>query len=170
MSSSTSSSTSFSLKMRTALIGSPTYPGASKRTVFTRPRVDSNRQGMTRALSMRRSRPCGFQLCVAAQHVHAEAMALFRVELRAEHPAALQYRGELAAVVGHAQRIGRLTADRVIGVHEVEALILDVAREYRVVAQPAHDIPAQVRYSQAGILDAQAAGHARHQRQTGEIA
>src|SRR5512134_3387107 len=37
MSRSTSSSTSFSLKIRTALIGSPTYFGSANLTVFTRP-------------------------------------------------------------------------------------------------------------------------------------
>src|SRR6267142_2812171 len=42
------SSTSFSLKIFTALIGSPTYFGLPKLTVLTRPPFLTNRQGVIR--------------------------------------------------------------------------------------------------------------------------
>src|SRR6185503_4910170 len=57
ISSTTSSSTSFSLKMRAALIGSPTYFGLRNRSVFTRPPRCSSSVGITRVRHIARLEP-----------------------------------------------------------------------------------------------------------------
>src|SRR5262245_32281070 len=92
MSRNTSSSTSWSLKMRTALIGSPTYFASLNFTVLTRPPLRSSRQGMTRVRSI-----CGRVLEPGeiVEERHAEAMALLGVKLRAPDVAAMDHRREV---------------------------------------------------------------------------
>src|SRR5216684_3252974 len=72
-----SSSTSFSLRILTALIGSPTYLGSLKRMVLTRPAPLRSRQGITRVVSMSAT------LREILQEPHPETVALLRVELNA---------------------------------------------------------------------------------------
>src|SRR5664279_6228468 len=93
MSSTVSSSTSFSLKMRTALSGSPTYFGAPNWTVLTRPPFLTSRQGMMRGCSMS-------ELAEVLQQADAPLMALLGVELHAVDVAAAHARDERAVVVG----------------------------------------------------------------------
>src|SRR5450432_3659227 len=77
MSSSTRSSTSLSLKILIALMGSPTYLGLRNSVVFTNPAPRSKRLGMTRVFSI--SGP----LHEIAEEQHSVAMALFRMKLGA---------------------------------------------------------------------------------------
>src|SRR4051812_21372891 len=81
MSSTASSSTSFSLKIRIALSGSPTYFGSRKRRVLTRPPSFKSRHGMTRRSISE------FQ--EALEQCHAEAVALLGMELHAEEVGSL---------------------------------------------------------------------------------
>ena len=78
MSSTISSSTSFSLKILTALIGSPTYFGLANLTVFTRPAPWTSRHGMMRGRSMSDFREI-------LQKLYAPLMTFFGMELHAEN-------------------------------------------------------------------------------------
>src|SRR3954466_124752 len=88
MSRRSSSSTSFSLKILTALIGSPMYFGLRKRAVLTRRPRSSQRLGMMRLRSIARDRD------EVLQDGHAELVALFGMELRAEDVAEADRGGE----------------------------------------------------------------------------
>src|SRR5689334_8413327 len=92
MSRRTSSSTSLSLKILIALIGSPTYFGSLNLVVLTRPAPRSSRHGMTRVFSISAA------LREVAKEVHAEAVALLGVELHAPDIAMAKAAVELAAV------------------------------------------------------------------------
>src|SRR5436190_23935928 len=72
-----SSSTSLSLKILTALIGSPTYLGSANRTVFTSPAPFSSRHGITRVFTT------SIEIGEILQEPHSEPVALFRMELHA---------------------------------------------------------------------------------------
>src|SRR5262245_34893511 len=101
MSSTTSSSASFSLKILTALIGSPTYLSSLNSTVLTSPPFLISRQGAIRGRSTS-------ELREVLQEPGAEMMALLRVELDAVDVAGVSRAGEVAAVVGDRQTIGVL--------------------------------------------------------------
>src|SRR5688572_33292682 len=107
MSSTINSSASLSLKILTALMGSPTYLGAAKRSVLTSPRRRSRRQGMTRVRSTS-------DLDEALEQLHSETMTLFRMELDAQHSLALDRARKFDAVARHGGDVGRIRAVRVV--------------------------------------------------------
>src|SRR3954471_7215511 len=88
------SSASFSLKILTALMGSPTYFGSLNPTVFTRPPWCTSRQGMMRGRSMS-------ELREVLEELRAEVVALLGVELHTVNVVATQGAGEVGAVVGN---------------------------------------------------------------------
>src|SRR5438094_7352870 len=116
MSSTSSSSTSFSLKIRMALIGSPTYFGFANFCVFTSPPSCSSRQGMTRCLSISQAEEVSY-------HRHPEPVALFRVKLDAVHAAVSESRGKGIAVVRRRQDVLLARAHGMEGMREIEALL-----------------------------------------------
>src|SRR5688500_8865143 len=116
MSSTTSSSASFSLKMRTALTGSPTYFSSPKRTVLTSPPSRSSRQGVIRGRSMSETGE-------VAEQARPVLMAFFRMELDAEDVGRVHGAGEIAAVVRYGERVGRALALEVERVQEVKARV-----------------------------------------------
>src|SRR5689334_10716627 len=107
MSRTTSSSTCFSLKIRTALIGSPTYLSSPNLRVLTRPRLRTSRHGMMRARSMDRS-----ELREVLEEPDAVLVALLRVKLDPEYIAAIHRAGERRAVFrGGDRRLGILALE-----------------------------------------------------------
>src|SRR6188474_624336 len=77
MSTTISSSASFSLKIFTALIGSPTYLSSANCTVLTRPPFLIRRQGLIRGRSTSHLRE-------VLEEPRPEVVALLRMELHAE--------------------------------------------------------------------------------------
>src|SRR3954451_17210504 len=86
------SSTSLSLKILTALIGSPTYLGFLNLTVLTKPSFFSKRQGMTLVLSM-------LHIHEVLKNIHAELVTLLRMELCPHDIAAPDRRSKLVPVM-----------------------------------------------------------------------
>src|SRR5664279_2443375 len=138
MSSTTSSSTSFSLKIRTALSGSPTYLGASNLTVLTRPPFFTSRQGMIRGCSISK-------LGEVLQQANAPLVALLGMELHAVDVAAAHARDERSVVVGDGKRVLVVARREVVRVEEVEARARAEACEEAVVAARRDVVPAHVR-------------------------
>src|SRR5882762_5086458 len=114
MSRTMSSSASFSLKIFTALSGSPTYCGAANRTVFTSPPLCTSKQGVILGLSIS-------QLREVPQQTRPEVMALLGMELDAVNVAVAHRRAEVGAVRGYRAHIFRVGALEEEGVQEVEA-------------------------------------------------
>src|SRR5207237_10132862 len=82
-----------------------------------------------------------------AQQLHAEPMALLRMELRTPHIAVMQHRAEVHAVAGDADHVVSMIADDMVGMDEIEP---------RRAVEPAHDriglgrprdVPAHVRHA-----------------------
>src|SRR5688572_25297875 len=94
MSNTASSSTCFSLKIRTALSGSPTYCGLSKFTVLTRRPFSTSRLGMILDRSM-----AALHLREILQEALTPLVALLRMELHAEDVVAPHGAGERKHVV-----------------------------------------------------------------------
>src|SRR2546425_7770792 len=90
MSTTISSSVSFSLKIFTALMGSPTYVGSRNCTVFTRPPFLTSRQGMILGRS-------NLQPGEVLQKARPVVMALFGMELHAVDVRGVHRGGELRA-------------------------------------------------------------------------
>src|SRR5262245_31033721 len=98
------SSTAFSLKMRTALMGSPTYFGFPKPTVLTRPPFFTSRHGITLGRSMGR----GLQCSEILEQAHAPLMALLGMKLHAQDVARANSRSEATVVIRHCEHVGRV--------------------------------------------------------------
>src|SRR5688572_28108575 len=116
MSSTISSSASFSLKILTALIGSPTYLGSRNRTVLTRPPSWTSRQGMMRGRSISEARE-------VLEQRRAEVMALLGMELHAVDRPRADRAGEVLAVAAGRRHVGLLVALVVERMQEVEARV-----------------------------------------------
>src|SRR5689334_20661286 len=87
------SSTSFSLKIFTAFIGSPTYLGLPNRVVLTNPLSFTSKQGMILGRNM-------FSVqCEILEKTHAILVTLLGVELHAPDISAPNGRRELYAVI-----------------------------------------------------------------------
>src|SRR5262245_25955507 len=114
MSRTISSSASFSLKILTALIGSPTYLSSANCTVLTSPPFLISRQGVIRGLSTSHLRE-------VLQQPRSVVMTLLRVELHAEDIAGVGRAGEVRAVIRHRELVLFAIAHEVVGVEEVEA-------------------------------------------------
>src|SRR3989337_1850661 len=112
MSRNTSSSTSSSLKMRTVLVGSPMYANLPNCTVFTRLLPRRSSVGMTRGRSTSECREVGEEL-------HAEPVALLRMELRAEHVARFQGCRKGDAIFGGEDGVHRPVRPHEVGVNEI---------------------------------------------------
>src|ERR1700757_2910554 len=108
MSSTMSSSASFSLKILTALIGSPTYLGFLKPTVFTSPPRCTSKQGMMRGRSTS-------DLRKVAQQARAAVMTLLRVELDAVEVPGAHGARKLDAVAHARLDVLRIRALEVVG-------------------------------------------------------
>src|SRR6185436_18779771 len=114
MSSTISSSASFSLKILTALTGSPTYFGSANRTVLTSPSSRSRRQGVIRGLSIS-------EFSEILQEPRSEVVALFRMELHAVDVAGVRGGCKVAAVVGDREPVFVTLAHEVEGMQKVES-------------------------------------------------
>src|SRR6478609_1328487 len=141
-----SSSTSLSLKILTALIGSPTYFGSLNRTVLTSPAPFSSRQGMTRVANT--SAAAGKIL----EEPHAEPMALLGMKLNTHQVAVLESGIEHRRPVPHREQlILRILASDVEGMREIESrLRRALVKKCALLHGPRH-IPAHVRHLQGGI-------------------
>src|SRR4051812_23577823 len=137
MSRTSSSSTSFSLKMRIALIGSPTYFGFENFCVFTSPPSCSSRHGMTRCLST-------LQAEKVSHHGHSEPMALLGMELHAVDVPVGKGGRERVPVVSGRQHILLIRALGVKRVCEVEALLFAIRHDQGVRLPYIDGIPANV--------------------------
>src|SRR5262245_39054712 len=144
MSNTTSSSASFSLKMRTALTGSPTYFSSEKRTVLTKPPSRSSRQGVIRGRSIS-------ELGEVLQEPGSEVMALLGMELDAGHVPGTHGTGEVTPVARHGQDIGRARALEIERVQEIEARIGVEAREERRHRLRPRIVPPHVRHRPGGL-------------------
>src|SRR6187455_2357702 len=98
MSRTTSSSASFSLKIFTALIGSPTYFSSPNCTVLTSPPFLISRQGVIRGLNISQVRE-------VLQQSRPVLMALFRMKLHAEDVRRRGRTGKIRSVAGDRQRV-----------------------------------------------------------------
>src|SRR5438105_9695722 len=114
MSSTISSSASFSLKILTALIGSPTYFGSLKRVVLTRPPLCTSRHGMMRGRSTSEFRE-------VLQELRPEVVALLGMELHAVDVAGVDGAAEVDAVAGDGGDVFLALAFEVERMQEVEA-------------------------------------------------
>src|SRR4051794_35073606 len=101
------SSTSFSLKIFTALIGSPTYFASAKPTVLTRPLSRTRRQGMILGRNM-------LELGEVLQQPRAITMALLRVKLNAEDAVRAHRAAERRAVLRLCQHVFVASAVKII--------------------------------------------------------
>src|ERR1044071_4406232 len=113
MSRTMSSSASFSLKMRTALIGSPTYLSSENLLVLTSPPLRTSRQGMTLARSTS-------QLREVLQKSNTILVALFWVELNSVDVSRLYGAGKGAGVFRLCENVVRVVTIEVIGMQEIE--------------------------------------------------
>src|SRR2546422_335849 len=137
MSRTISSSASFSLKIFTALSGSPTYCGAVNRTVFTSPPLWTSKQGLILGLSIS-------QLREVPQEARPEVMALLGMELDAVNVAVTHRRAEVSAVLGYRAHVFRLGALEEKGVQEVEAGIRVELPEQAGAGRRADVVPAHM--------------------------
>src|SRR6185312_4805856 len=128
------SSTSFSLKMRITLNGSPTYTSSAKRRVLTRRRRPStSKTGMMRGL-------IGGSLNKISKQSHAKTVALLWMKLNTEDVAALDRAdNRLPELVGCSHVIFRV-ALHFVAVREVKALLLLFTKE-RCIACRLHFSP-----------------------------
>src|SRR5439155_7602127 len=134
MSSTISSSVSFSLKIFTALMGSPTYLGSRNCTVFTRPPFLTSRQGMILGLS-------NLQLGEILQESGPEVMALLWVELHAVDVTGVHRRAEVGPVARHCEGVlapGALEEERM---QEVEPRVRLELVEEGVLGHGPHIVP-----------------------------
>src|SRR2546421_4181271 len=141
MSSTISSSASFSLKIFTALIGSPTYVGAAKRTVFTSPPSCTSRQGAIRGLSTS-------QLREVAQQASPEVMALLGMKLDAVHVVVPYRAAVVGAVLGAREYVVRPHTVEEKGMQEIETGVGVELPEQARTGGRAHVVPAHVRHGQ----------------------
>src|SRR5256885_14301175 len=137
MSSTISSSASFSLKIFTALIGSPTYVGAAKRTVFTSPPSCTSRQGAMRGLSTS-------QLREVAQQARPEVMALLGMKLDAVHVVVPHRAAEVGAVLGAREYVVRPHTVEEKGMQEIETGVGVELPEQARTGGRAHVVPAHL--------------------------
>src|SRR5439155_979397 len=142
MSSTISSSVSFSLKIFTALMGSPTYLGSRNCTVFTRPPFLTSKQGMILGLS-------NLQLGEILQESRPEVMALLGMELHAEDVIGVHGRAEVDPVARHREGILALGALEEEGMQEVEPRVGLEPVEERVLGHGPHVVPSHVRERKA---------------------
>src|ERR1043165_6705437 len=138
MSRTISSSASFSLKIRTALSGSPTYFGSAKRTVFTRPSPWMSKHGVMRGLSISHRRE-------VLQQLRAEVVALLRMELDAVYMAAADCRREVGPVVGRRGDVLRTIAFEEERMQKVETRVVLESGEKTVARPGGHVVPSHVR-------------------------
>src|SRR5437879_9150917 len=130
MSTTISSSASFSLKIFTALMGSPMYLGSLNCTVFTRPPFLTSRQGMILGLS-------NLQLGEILQEPGPEVMALLRVELHAVNVTGVHRRAEVGPVARYREGVLAPGALEEEGMQEVEPRGLELVEE-RVLGHGPH--------------------------------
>src|SRR5262249_26375434 len=102
-----SSSDSFSLKILTALIGSPTYLPSLNSTVFTSPPFRIRRHGMILGLNISK-------LGEVLQEASSVVVTLFRMELYAVDVACAHYTAEGCSIFGERQRVSRPIAIEVV--------------------------------------------------------
>src|SRR4051812_37388234 len=131
MSSTTSSSASFSLKILTAFSGSPTYCPSPNRTVLTSPPFLTRRHGVIRGLSTSHVRE-------VLEKPGAEMTALFRMELHAADVAGADGTAEIRPVVRDRYHLSGIVALEEVGVQEVEPRIFGETVEQRVPADGPH--------------------------------
>ena len=119
------------------------YWKAPNWTVFTRLWSRSNRVGMTRGRSIPEPGEVGEEL-------HAELVALLRVELRAVDVAGLDGRESNRTPYPRCSRVvGRGRVVNVVRVHEVEARFGRKPCGQRVGTCRRHEVPAHVRHFEA---------------------
>src|SRR5262245_22560705 len=113
MSTTISSSASFSLKILTALIGSPTYLSSANPTVLTSPPFLISRQGVIRGRSTSHLRE-------VLEEPRSVVMTFLGVELHAEDIVGVCGAREVLAVAGDGQPILVAMALKVVRVKEIE--------------------------------------------------
>src|SRR6187200_794801 len=141
MSTTISSSASFSLKILTALIGSPTYLSSANCTVLTSPPFLINRQGVIRGRST-------LHLREVLEQPGPEMMALFRMELDAEDVAGVGGAGEVFAIAGDGQLVVVAVAVEVIRVEKVEPRLGFELIEESALGDRTNVVPPHVRDGQ----------------------
>src|SRR5215211_4645641 len=141
MSRTISSSASFSLKIRTALTGSPTYFSSLNWTVFTSPSLRSRRQGVMRGLNIS-------ELGEVLENPSAVVMTLLRVKLHAEDVPGIHGRREIRAVLGHGTRVLVAVTLEVVGMKKVEPGARIELFEELVAGERTSIIPPHVRHRQ----------------------
>src|SRR4030065_2512111 len=132
------SSTSFSLKIRTALTGSPTYFGSLNLIVFTRPCSFSNRQGITLVRSM-------LQIHEVLQQLHSEFMAFLRMKLDTRDIALLIGGHEIESIMRPGQDIPLVRENDMIGMNKIKPCPFIHPPEQTVFLQHMHRVPSHVR-------------------------
>src|SRR5262245_50524898 len=135
-----SSSTSFSLKIFTALIGSPTYLGSLNRMVLTSPAPFRSRQGITRVANT--SAAFGEVL----EKPHAEAVALLGMKLHSHQVFVLETGIKRGGAMPHPQQlVARVVARHIVRMREVKPRLVRTLLQEDAFLRRARDIPTHVR-------------------------